>query len=261
MTADAIAIATLSGYALVAVLAVAWQIWRADVAWQTWALYVVERLYVPLMFHWRANRRCPFPTNAPALVVANHRSPVDPLMIWMNHHLTDDGRRPIRLIHFLMAKEYEQVGGVAWIARHMQIIPVERSGRDLASAKKALQKLKDGDWVGIFPEGRINTGTNLLPAEEGIAWLALRAEVPVYPVFLHETPQGNSMVEPFCTRSRVRVTFGDPIDLSAYYGRRKSQAVLLEVTNLMMTRVAELGGVEYHPPEVLPFDAPRTATG
>ena len=50
-------------------------------------LYVVNRLYCILRCHWRANRRCPFPDDGPALIVANHRSPVDPMLVWMNHHL------------------------------------------------------------------------------------------------------------------------------------------------------------------------------
>ena len=78
-----------------------------------------------------------------------------------------------------------------------------------------------------------------------VAWLALRADVPVFPVFIHDSPQGESMIDPFRTRCRVRVTYGDPIDLSAYRGRRKSRELLQEVTTLLMERLAELGGVSY----------------
>jgi hypothetical protein len=49
------------------------------------------------------------------------------------------------------------------------------------------------------------------------------------------------MAEPFWTFSRVRIAYGPPIDLSGYYGQRKSEPLLQEVTNLLMSRLAELG--------------------
>ena len=262
MTAETITRLALFFYAAIAVGVVFLQMRRSGYRWQVWLLYVVERIYVPWMFGWHAKGRCPFPADGAALIIANHRSPVDPLMIWMNHHLADERRRRFRLIHFLMAKEYLDVKGVGWIGRNMQIIPVERSGRDLAAAKSALKLLQRGEWVGIFPEGRLNKGPGLLPADTGVAWLALRAEVPVYPVFIHNAPQGRTMVEPFCTPSRVSVTYGDPIDLSAYYGLRKSQKLLREVTDLMMQKLAETGGLTTEdPPQILPLSARQKATG
>jgi hypothetical protein len=55
------------------------------------------------------------------------------------------------------------------------------------------------------------------------------------------------MVAPFYTRCRVRVTYGDPIDLSAYYDRKRTRTLLRDVTDLLMRRLAELGGVAYAP--------------
>ena len=55
------------------------------------------------------------------------------------------------------------------------------------------------------------------------------------------------MVAPFYTRCRVRVTYGDPINLSAYYDRKRTRTLLREVTDLLMRRLAELGGVAYAP--------------
>jgi len=39
--------------------------------------------------------------------------------------------------------------------------------------------------------------------------------------------------------------YGEPIDLSAYYGRRMTHPLLMEVTDLLMRRLAKLGGVDY----------------
>lgn len=226
------------------------QVIRSEYGWQVWLLYVIERLHVGLMFRLRANRRCPFPAEGPALVIANHRSPVDPMLVWMNTHLTEGstGQRQ-RIVSFLMAREYyEQPGVIGWISRCLRSIPVDRNGQDMSAVREALNRLRQGELIGIFPEGRLNEGEGLLPANPGIALLALRAKVPVYPMFLHHAPQSKrSMVAPFLIPSRVRVTYGDPIDLSPWYGRRKDRKTLSEVTNAMMRELARLGGTTYVP--------------
>ena len=52
------------------------------------------------------------------------------------------------------------------------------------------------------------------------------------------------MIEPFYARTRVQVSYGDSIDLSAYYGQRKTRELLQEVTELMMTRLGQVGGLD-----------------
>lgn len=218
---------------------------RCRYGWQVWLLYVIERLHVGLVFRLRTNRRCPFPSEGPAIVIANHRSPVDPMLLWMNTHLTADSPgEKLRVINFLMAREYyEQAGVVGWISRSLLSIPVERDGRDMSAVRESIRRLRRGELVGIFPEGRLNRGEGLLPAIPGMALLALRAKVPVYPVFIHNAPQdGSSMVAPFMKRCRVRLTYGDPIDLSPWFGRRKDRTTLSEVSTAMMQELARLGG-------------------
>ena len=231
-------------YALVAVALISRQAVTFPAGRVVWLLYVALRMYVGLFFRWRSNRRCPFP-DGPALIIANHRSPVDPLFLWMNHHFGPDGEREVRPISFLMAREYYEVKGLGWLFQAVKSIPVDRAGQDMASAREALRTLKEGGWVGVFPEGRINTGPGLLEADTGVAWLALRAEAPVYPVFISNAPKGKGMVEPFHTPAKVRVIYGEPVDLSPYYGQKKTQRLLKDVTDLLMMRLAELGGISY----------------
>ena len=243
MEPDVAAQLTLAAYAAAALLVIIREALRCRDGWAAWMLFVINRLYLPLAFHWRANRRCPFPARGPALIIANHRSAVDPLFIWMNHHFSSKDH-VIRVIGFLTAREYCEMGGlVGFICRAMRSIPTDRDGRDTGPARAALRRLKNGDWVGVFPEGGINTGERLLEGTPGTAWLALRSKVPVYPVFVHGAPLGKTMIEPFYKFCRVRVSYGDPIDLSRYYGSRKTSELLREVTDLLMARLAELGGM------------------
>lgn len=241
---ESTAILLLFVYAVVAVWLIAWRVRRYDVNGLAWMLYCVERVFVGLMWRWRSDRPCPFPSDGAALVIANHSSAADPMQLWMNHHL-GSGRRNVRTISFMMAKEYYNVPGIHWICRSMRSIPVSRDGKDTGPLRDALRKLQKGHLVGIFPEGRINVDDNgILDGSLGVGWLALKSRVPVYPVYLDNVPGGSNMVTPFLTRSQVRVIYGEPIDLSEFYDQRPKGVVLEQVTELMMTRLAELGGVE-----------------
>lgn len=258
MTADVSALLALSLYLAVAVALVVRGVLRCRDGFGVWLLYVIERLYVPVMFRWKAtNAPSPLPSSGGALVVANHRSPIDPMVVWMNHHLRSDTHdRTIRVIGFLTAREYCNPRGLGWLVRTMQSIPVDRNGQDMGPAREAIRRLKSGRLVGIFPEGGINTGVDLREANTGVAFLALKAGVPVYPVYIEGTTfdEESSILAPFFRRQTVTVTYGEPLDLSGYSARRLSQDTLVDVTNLLMSRLAELGGVGFAP-VVIPVEA------
>src|SRR5262245_1444504 len=237
MSADAFARSILAAYGLIFCAVVAWRALLCPQGLRLWLLYVMDSLYCRLCFHWRANRRCPWLNERSAIIVANHRSPLDPILIWV-------GMTNRRSLECLTAREYFGIPGLRFIFESTHAIPVERKGKDMAATREALRRLKEGHYLGVFPEGRINTGPGLLPGATGVAWLALHSHAPVYPLFIHNAPQTVSMVSPFYTFTRIRVSYGEAVDLSAYYGRRITAELLQEVTDLMMSRLAQLGGIE-----------------
>jgi 1-acyl-sn-glycerol-3-phosphate acyltransferase len=251
MSADESAIAALLLYVAIAIGTIAWQAWRCPSGPMIWWLFVAERLVCGLL--WRVRgfgpdgrpRRCPFPEESGALIVANHRSPADPVLLWQNHHLAGPKRR-VRPINFLMAREYYEDRRLNWFYRAMRAIPVTRGGNDASAVRQALQRLKDGDLVGIFPEGGINEGPHgVREANPGVAFLALSTKAPVYPVYIADAPVGTTMVSSVLRTARAKLIYGDAIDLSAYRGQKKSQELLREVTDVIMQTVAALGGVTY----------------
>lgn len=196
----------------------------------------MNRLYVKVWFRWSSNGPAPVPDRGAAIIVANHTSPVDPMILQCGTE---------RLIVFMMARKYFKVRALSWLYRLLRSIPVNRTGRDTAATKAALRALERGEVLGVFPEGRINlTGNRLLDPRPGVALIALRRRVPVVPAYIEGAPLGTTMVRPFFKRAKVRVTYGRPIDLSQYYGREKDREVLEEVSRRFMSAIARLGGVE-----------------
>jgi len=231
---------------VVLLILIVWWALSSPCGWRAWMLYQITRVYCPLVFRWKATNASTIPEHSSAIIIANHTSPVDPMVLWMGH-LRSFRRPRMRVIEFMTAKEYcEQRNIVGWICRALDAIPVTRSGRDMGPAREALRRLKDSRLLGVFPEGRINAETpdqQLLPGEVGTAWLALKSGVPVIPIYVHGAPRAKTMVRCFITPTRTTLTYGDPIDLSAWTGSRLTQETLREVSDLMMTRLAELGGI------------------
>lgn len=147
--------------------------------------------------------RCPIPRKGPAILVANHISALDPLIL--------QAACP-RLITWMMAKEYYDIPLLNNIFKLIGAIPVERSGRDLAATRAAIRALEQGQLLGIFPEGRIALTSEIQPLQTGVALVALKTGVPIYPAYLDGTTRQTGMAEVFFYPQRGIVSFAPPIE-------------------------------------------------
>ena len=148
---------------------------------------------------------CKLPRSGPAILVSNHVSSLDPLLI--------QAASP-RLITWMMAREYYELRGLNPIFRAIGAIPVQRSGRDLTATRAALRALNEGRILGVFPEGRIETSRELLPFQTGVALMAIKSRVPVYPVYIDGTQRGREMADAVLTRCTAWLAFGEAVALN-----------------------------------------------
>jgi 1-acyl-sn-glycerol-3-phosphate acyltransferase len=145
------------------------------------------------------------PRHGPAILVCNHTSGLDPVLI--------QSACP-RFIRWMMAREYFDLKALNWCFRTVGAIPVERSGRDTAATRAALRALEEGFALGVFPEGKIETTRDLLPFQQGIGLMALKTGAPVYPAYLDGKQRGREMLAAFALVSGATIAFGPPVDLS-----------------------------------------------
>lgn len=165
-----------------------------------------NRLYCRAYHHLELLGENPVPPRGPGIVVCNHVSGLDPLLI---QSVTR------RVIVWMMAREFYEISLLRPIFQLIEAIPVDRGGRDLAATRAAMRALRNGRIVGIFPEGRIARTRRLQPLQTGAALLAMRAGVRVYPAWVDGTHRGPSMFESFAFPHEARLAFADPIDLPA----------------------------------------------
>ncbi len=163
---------------------------------------------------------CRLPARGSAILVCNHTSGLDPLLLQSTTR---------RIIVWMMAREYFEIGALKWFFELVDAIPVDRSGKDLSATRGALRALQNGRILGVFPEGRIEETSELLPFQTGAALLARRANCPVYPAFLTGTQRRKEMVPAFSRSQRVTMTFGPPIELSKCDDKPDLDADTLEI--------------------------------
>ena len=146
---------------------------------------------------------CQIPISGPAILVCNHVSSLDPMLLQWSCP---------RLITWMMAREY-YVPGTRWLFDIIRTIPVERSKRDVVATRAAMRALEDGQVLGIFPEGRLAEGKAIGNFQTGVAMMALKTGVGVYPASLEGTMRDRGMLEAFLFPQRARVGFGERVQL------------------------------------------------
>lgn len=117
------------------------------------------------------------PETGPALVVCNHLSYMDPLIVGGSL------QRPIR---FVMTHRIYNIRGLKWLFRLAGAIPVAPLKVDPECLQRAFdsvdQALARGELVGIFPEGGLSPDGNVGPFRAGITEILQRRPVPVIPM-------------------------------------------------------------------------------
>jgi 1-acyl-sn-glycerol-3-phosphate acyltransferase len=195
------------------------------------AIRLLQAITIPYarLFH-RIDVRgqCQLPARGPAILVCNHTSSLDPVLI--------QAVCP-RLIRWMMAREYIEVKPLRSIFNTMGVILVERKGRDAPAFRAAMRALDDGYILGIFPEGKIELTPELLPFHQGIGLFALRSGAPVHPCYLTGTQRGTEMVQAFIRPRKAKLAFGPPLDLSDVQPTRKG---VLLATERIRSAVQEL---------------------
>jgi 1-acyl-sn-glycerol-3-phosphate acyltransferase len=139
------------------------------------------------------------PASGPLLVVGNHDSHWDPVMVG----IAAIKRRQIRA---LAKSTLWDVRGLGPVLDGMGQIPIIRGAGDAEALARAIETLRAGACIGVFPEGTRSRGKQLR-ARSGVGRLAL--EVPEAHVSLVAI-EGTSDLTGFPRRPRVRLRFFDP---------------------------------------------------
>src|SRR6185312_16210049 len=117
------------------------------------------------------------PERGGAVVAINHTSYVDFLPAALAVHRR--GRR----LRFMIKAEMQQVKPVNFLIKHTRTIPVDR-GAGAGAYGVAVQRLREGELVGVYPEATISRSFELKEFKTGAARMAVDADVPIVPMIV-----------------------------------------------------------------------------
>lgn len=193
-------------------------------------LQAMNRAYTHAYHRLEVFAPCKLPKSGAAIVVCNHTSGLDP-------HLVQSPCR--RLITWMMAKEYYDLWYLKPVFEQLGVIPVTRSGRDTSAMREAMRALKNGQLLGIFPEGRIEKTHEMFPFQTGVALMAMKTGVPVYPAYLDGTQRNQSMLAALLRPQRARVIFGDEVMFDRTDDSRDGLATATDAIQSAVKRLQE----------------------
>lgn len=173
---------------------------------------LIAKPAVKILIGLNVRQRVELPTHGPAILIANHNSHLDTMVLMSLFPLKAlKHLRPVAAADYFLKNKL-----IAWFSTHIiGIIPIERKDRasretnPLEAISKAIQQNK---IVLFFPEGTRGEPEVLAKFKKGIARLAeLHPKVPIYPLFFHglgkALPRGEGIFVPFF----CDVVMGHPI--------------------------------------------------
>jgi 1-acyl-sn-glycerol-3-phosphate acyltransferase len=176
-------------------------------------------------FHRLEHDTIALPPDGPALVVANHVSGLDPLLMFAA------SPRPLR---FLIAREQYDRWYLKWLFRVIGCIPVERERNPRAALKAARQALAAGEVVALFPHGRIHLDNQPpAPIKRGVVWLAQMSGAPIVPLRVDGVRAQGLTVPAVFVRSRARIRRYETITLA----ERPADELLKELADMLTGRL------------------------
>ncbi|MBO8141576.1 MAG: 1-acyl-sn-glycerol-3-phosphate acyltransferase [Firmicutes bacterium] len=168
----------------------------------------------------------------PAIVVSNHVSYLDPILI---------GAALPRPVHFMAKEELFRYPVLRWLLPKVHAFPVRRGRPDRQAIRRALDILESGQVVGIFPEGTRSASGELQDVHGGAAMLALKSGASVVPMVLVGVESALAGGRKIPRRAPIVVRIGPPFKLlpSGQWDReelsRASQAIRTALKNLLPT--------------------------
>ncbi len=173
------------------------------------------------------------PRTGGVIIASNHASYLDPPAVGA-------ASRKVRMTHFMARDTLFRKRLMGAFLRRVGVIPLDRDKGDIKAMKTAIQLLRDGASVALFPEGTRSPDGTLQPAKPGIGFLVSKGQAPVVPVYVHGSYEAWSKNSGGLKHLPVSVIFGKLITQEEIRGLGEGREAYSLIGDLIMKRIAEL---------------------
>ncbi|WP_257348058.1 lysophospholipid acyltransferase family protein [Pseudalkalibacillus decolorationis] len=160
------------------------------------------------------------PKDSGVLICANHISNLDPPLVGS----TANNRN----VHFMAKSELFDMPVLKYVLPRVHAFPVRRGMSDKQALRNGLQLLRDGEVVGLFPEGSRNKTGVVGEGLAGAGFFALKTDAKVVPC---------AIIGPFKVFNEIKIVYGEAIDLTEFKERKASAR---EATLKIMEEIQKL---------------------
>ena len=183
---------------------------------------IVYNVFYKLVYRIKKVDEKNLPDEGAYILCANHVNMLDALAVVCGCK---------RKVRFICKESMFRNKALGWALKLSDTIPINREKNDIEAMKRSLKALKNGEVLGVFPEGTRKGMAKNLKAKSGAAFFSLKTGTKVIPMGI----QGS--FKPF---TKVKLVFGEPLDFSEYYGKEKDKEALEKVTNIIMDNIVML---------------------
>ena len=158
------------------------------------------------------------------IIASNHTSNLDAVLLAVH---TWEKK------YYVAKKELFKSKLIGSFLKSMGAIKIDRQSTDVAAIKNCMKVLKENKKLVIFPEGTRNKNEDMQLGEvkHGVAMFAIKAKVPIVPMFIAKKPK-------FWRKNRVVI--GKPFTLEEFYGQKLDNDVLQKASDIVAEKMNEL---------------------
>jgi len=163
------------------------------------------RSITSLLFDLRVQGQEYIPPTGGVLIVSNHQSCLDPVVL---------GAQLQRPLDYIAKSELFQNRLAARILRSLNAFPVHQGHADVSAVKETIHRLQEGHLLNIYPEGARTEDGEIARLQRGVALIVKRAKVAVIPAVIDGAfeawPIHRKLFRPY----PIRIRFGPPMTLA-----------------------------------------------
>jgi 1-acyl-sn-glycerol-3-phosphate acyltransferase len=168
------------------------------------------------------------PLKGGAIIACNHISYFDPPLV---------GTAVPREIFYLAKEELFKNRFLGGLLGKLNSLAISRGAFDRAGLKKAMDVVKGGEVLLLFPEGTRSLNGSLGKAKSGAGKIALEALVPIVPAYISNS---RNLIKSLFFRRKISVIFGEPISSKWLEKLPKNRTGYRVVGEEIMQRIREL---------------------
>ncbi|NQT00319.1 MAG: 1-acyl-sn-glycerol-3-phosphate acyltransferase [Candidatus Omnitrophica bacterium] len=189
-----------------------------------WFIRTVAVILFKVYFRIQVSGRENIPATGGFILAANHASYLDPPLVAVASP---------RQLSFLAMEQLFKIPLFGPFIRALNAVPLNTKGVDTQTIRWAVQVLRQGKVITIFPEGSRTPDGKLLKPQAGVGFLAVKTKAPIVPVYIDGSFRAMPMHSKMIWPKKITIYIGPQIrtgDLNASLSHREVYAQIAEKT-------------------------------